>query len=198
MFVKELRNRLKFWRDADRIGPDIPGTHWKLHFQSTMLKLCKRKFLYFADTALFRPGAYAVGCSKISIGKRVVIRPCSHLHGASANLDVSITIEDDVLIGSGVHIYVTNHNFDNPDIPIYDQGHHLSRPVTLKKGCWIGANAIILPGVTIGENSVVGAGSVVTKSIPDRVVAAGSPAKVIKWLGSADNQPSGNHDTKIK
>ncbi|RYY14386.1 MAG: acyltransferase, partial [Chitinophagaceae bacterium] len=55
--------------------------------------------------------------------------------------------------------------------------------VVLKKGCWIGANAIILPGVTIGENSVVGAGSIVTKSIPDRVVAVGSPARVVKKIG---------------
>lgn len=182
MFIKELSDKLKFWRSVDRIGPDIPSSHWKLHFQSTMLKLCQKKFYHFDETAQFRAGAYAVGCSKISIGKRVVIRPCSHLHGASANLDVSITIEDDVLIGSGVHIYVTNHNFDNPEIPIYYQGHYPSEPVVLKKGCWIGANVIILPGVTVGENSVIGAGSVVTRSVPDRVVAAGIPVKVIKSL----------------
>ena len=52
----------------------------------------------------------------------------------------------------------------------------------MKRGCWVGANAIILPGVTIGENAVVGAGSVVTKSIPDKVVAVGNPARIIRHL----------------
>ena len=76
------------------------------------------------------------------------------------------------------------HRFDNPDIPIIDQGDHRAEPVTLKTGCWIGANALILPGVTVGRNSVIGAGSVVTKSIPDRVLAAGNPAKVIRAIGN--------------
>jgi acetyltransferase-like isoleucine patch superfamily enzyme len=183
MLLRELRDRVKFWKNADRIGPDIPATYWRLFMKSTMLKLCRKKFYHFADSAEFRPGAYAVGCSKISIGKRVVIRPGTHLHGATADLELGIIIEDDVLIGSGVHIYINNHNFDNPDIPIIDQGHYTAKPVTLKKGCWIGANAVLLPGVTIGENSVVGAGAVVTRSIPDRVLAAGAPAKVIKAIG---------------
>ena len=54
--------------------------------------------------------------------------------------------------------------------------------VILRKGCWIGANSIILPGVEIGENSVVGAGSIVTKSFPKGVVIAGNPAKLIKEI----------------
>ncbi|WP_312364794.1 DapH/DapD/GlmU-related protein [Sphingobacterium sp.] len=97
-------------------------------------------------------------------------------------MKLSIVIEDDVMIGSGVHIYVNNHKFDDITIPIIDQGYYPDLPVILKKGCWIGANTIILPGVTIGENSVVGAGSVVTKSIPKNVVAVGNPAKVLKSI----------------
>jgi len=57
----------------------------------------------------------------------------------------------------------------------------------LRKGCWIGANAVILPGVIIGENSVVGAGSVVTKSIPNGVIAVGNPAKVIRKIGERNS-----------
>ena len=79
MFLSEFSQRIHFWQEADPIGPDIPYTHWRLHFKSTMLKLCKEKFQYFDDTADFRPGAYAVCCSKISLGKRVVIRPSSML-----------------------------------------------------------------------------------------------------------------------
>ena len=86
------------------------------------------------------------------------------------------------MLGPGVHIYTNNHKFDNPSIPVFHQGDYPSKKVVLKKGCWIGANAILLPGVTIGENSVIGAGAIVTKSIPPRVLAAGNPAKIIKYI----------------
>ncbi len=180
--LKELRDKLKFWKTTDRIGPDILGTHWRLYFKSTMLKLCKKKFMYFADSAEIRPGAYVIGCSQISLGERVVLRPASMLHGETNSLKQSIIIEDDVLIGSGVQIYVENHRFMDYNKSIIDQGHNQSLQVILKKGCWIGANAILLPGVTIGINSVIGAGSIVTKSIPDYCVAVGNPAKIVKKI----------------
>lgn len=183
MIINDIIKKYRFCKTTDRIGPDIPFTHWKLHFNKSMHKLCKEKFLYFSETAQFRAGAYAVGCSKISIGNRVIIRPNVMLFGETViDMNCSILIEDDVMIGSGVHIYVNNHKFDDPNIPLIDQGYYPDQKVILKKGCWIGANAIILPGVSIGENSVVGAGSIVTKSIPDRVVAVGSPAKVVKSI----------------
>ncbi|WP_295127413.1 DapH/DapD/GlmU-related protein [uncultured Chitinophaga sp.] len=147
-----------------------------------MLKLCKKKFHHFADTAELRPGCYVVGCSQISIGNRVVIRPNTQLHGETATAAVSIVIEDDVLIGSGVNIYVENHRFSNPDIPIIDQGHESSRPVRICKGAWLGANVVVLPGVTIGEGAVIGAGAVVTKDIPPHGVAVGAAARVVKQL----------------
>jgi len=147
-----------------------------------MLKLCKEKFKYFDDTAEFRPGAYAIGCSKISIGKRVVIRPGTMLFADTRENDIGIAIQDNVLIGSCVHFYVTKHNFGNPNYPIIDQGFLDSKSVLIKSGCWIGANVTILPGVTIGKNAVIGAGSVVTKTIPDFVVAVGNPAKIISEI----------------
>lgn len=183
MFLAELLQRVRFWKEADRIGPDIPYTHWRLHFKSTMLRLCKDKFGHFDDTADFRPGAYAICCSKISLGKRVVVRPTTMFFADPREGGAGITIEDDVMMGSGVHLYVNNHRFDSPDVPIIDQGHYVSEPIVLKKGCWLGANVIVLPGVTIGENSVVGAGSLVTKSIPAGVLAAGNPARIIKKVG---------------
>ena len=93
-----------------------------------------------------------------------------------------VVIEDNVMMGAGVHFYVNNHRFDRTDIPLIEQGYYPSESIVVKKGAWIGANAIILPGVMLGENSVVGAGSIVTKSIPANSVAVGSPAKVIKKL----------------
>jgi acetyltransferase-like isoleucine patch superfamily enzyme len=145
-----------------------------------MIKLCKKKFCNFDNSAEIRPGAYVVGCSQISIGKNVVIRPETQLHGETATLDISIIIENDVLIGSGVHIYVENHNFSDPDTPIFYQGHSQAKKVVVRSGAWIGANVIILPGVEIGNNAIIGAGSIVTKSIPKGAIAVGNPAKIIK------------------
>lgn len=178
--LSELSRRISFWKNADRIGPDIPYNHWMLFFPSAMKKLCKKKFMYFDDSADFRPGAYAMVCSKISIGKRVVIRPPSILEAYLGGDKGFIYIEDDVLLGPGVVIIVNNHRYDQKVIPIIDQGFDKIRDIRLKKGCWIGANAIILSGVTVGEHAVVGAGSVVTKDVPPFSVVVGSPARIIK------------------
>jgi acetyltransferase-like isoleucine patch superfamily enzyme len=180
--IKEIWHKIRYWNSADRIGPDMLSTHWRLYFPTTMRNLCVDKFKFFGDAAEFRPGAYAVGCSKISIGKRVVIRPGTMLHADTREHGAGIVIEDDVLLGSGVHIYVDKHQFDNPEKPVIDQGYHESKEVLLKKGCWIGANCIILPGVTIGETAVIGAGSIVTKNVPARTAAAGNPAKVFREI----------------
>lgn len=185
MILKEIIDRIKFWKTADRIGPDIPYTHWHLHFKSKMKTLCQRKFKYFADTAEFRPGAYAITCSKISLGARVIIRPGSMLFADPREDGAGITIEDGAMVGSGVHLYANNHRFDDPDVPIIDQGHYPSEAILIRKGCWLGANVVVLPGVTIGENTVVGAGSVVNKDLPARVLAAGNPARPIRAIGEA-------------
>ncbi len=183
MQLAELWQRIQFWRDADRIGPDMPLTHWRLHFKSTMRTLCECKFMRFGVGAEFRPGAYAISCGRISIGDRVIVRPGSMLFADPREDGAHITIENDVMMGSNVHIYVHNHRFDDPDVPIIDQGYYPSKSVILKRGCWVGASSVILPGVTIGENAVVGAGSVVVDDIPDRMLAAGNPARVVREIG---------------
>ena len=175
----EFLKKRKFDLLADRIGPDIPFTHWRLYFKKLMISLCKEKFNRFHASSEFRPGAYAIGCSQISIGERVVIRPGTMFQGEADNIDVSILIEDDVLIGSGVHIYVQNHRFGKIGVPIIEQGYAPGEKVILRKGCWIGANSILLPGITIGENAVVGAGSIVTKSVDPYAIVGGNPAKLL-------------------
>ena len=183
--LPEVFSRIKFWNNADRIGPDILLTHWRLYFKSTMKKLCVKKFKQFGVGAEFRPGAYAEACSKISIGDNVVIRPGTFLFADPTDGGGSIIIEDKVSIGPGVHFYTNNHEFSDASQAIYDQGYPTpteNDSIILKKGCWIGAAVIILPGVTIGENAVIGAGSVVTKNIPAYTVAVGNPAKVIKSI----------------
>lgn len=187
MKLAELIQRYRFWRDADRIGPDMLGTHWRLYFKSTMGVLCRQKFMAFGEGAEFRPGAYAESCSKIGIGRNVVIRPGSFLFADPTEGGGGIVIEDDVLIGPGVHFYTNNHAFSDVTVPIIDQGYPKSTiedSITVRRGAWIGAGSIILPGVTIGENAVVGAGSIVTRDVPAYSVAVGNPARVLKTMKS--------------
>lgn len=91
-----------------------------------------------------------------------------------------ITIGDNVLIASDVLITSENHSIDPEDEKYYKDQPLRCADVEIKEGCWIGEKVSILPGVSIGKKSVIGAGSVVTKSIPDYCIAVGSPARVIK------------------
>ncbi len=84
------------------------------------------------------------------------------------------------MMGPDVLIYTTNHEFRNKDIPMQQQGYQPERPVSIGNDVWIGARVIILPGVTIGDGCVIGAGAVVTKDVPAYSVCAGNPAKVVK------------------
>ena len=90
----------------------------------------------------------------------------------------NLIIEKNVLIASHVFISTENHGL-NPEITYLNQPL-ISADVKIRENAWIGEKVIILPGVTIGKNSIIGAGSVVTKSIPDFAIACGNPAKVIK------------------
>lgn len=180
--IRTIFSKRFFDKKADRIGPDLPFTHWRIYFKPLMQKLCKKKFKYFGENAEFRPGAYAIGCSRISIGSNVVIRPNTMLFSDPRPNGAEIIICDNVLIGSGVHLYTNNHRFDKSDIPIIKQGHYSGKSIKINDGSWIGANAIILPGVTVGKNSVIAAGAVVSKDVPDFTVVAGVPAKEIKKI----------------
>lgn len=73
--LRLLFNKRRFDLSADRLGPDLPFTHWRLYFKPLMYKLCKKKFKYFADTAEIRPGVFIIACLKISLGQRVALRP---------------------------------------------------------------------------------------------------------------------------
>lgn len=88
-----------------------------------------------------------------------------------------ITIEDNVLIDPKASILTVNH----PSNPTQRRGLIL-KPVHLKKNCWIGANATILPGVTVGENAIVAAGAVVSKDVPGNAIVVGIPAKVVQMI----------------
>jgi acetyltransferase-like isoleucine patch superfamily enzyme len=114
----------------------------------------------------------------INYGKHTKIGKNVFINFDCVFLDLGgITIEDGVLIAPQVSLLSEGH----PLSP--DKRHSLvPKPIHIKKNAWIGANATILHGVTIGENSVVAAGSVVSKDVPDNVVVGGIPAKIIKKI----------------
>ena len=92
-----------------------------------------------------------------------------------------VTIGQHVNLAQGIVVTALNHNYSIPDQQIDQQGV-TTAAVTIGNDCWIGANAVILPGVTIGEHSVVAAGAVVTKDVPSHSLVAGVPARIIKQI----------------
>ena len=123
-------------------------------------------------------------CGKhIFIGDKVIINMnCTFVDN---NI---IEIGDNVLIASNVQIYTATHSTKLQErvVADWEAGEGICKtyalPVRINDGAWIGGGAIILPGVTIGKNSVIGAGSIVTHSIPDNCVAVGNPCRVIKQI----------------
>lgn len=115
-----------------------------------------------------------------------------HVHfGRMVYANYGLTMVDDT------HIYVGDCTMFGPNVVVATAGHPIlpelreqqyqySIPVRIGRNCWIGAGAIILPGITIGDNVVVGAGSVVTRDLPDSVVAAGNPCRVLREVGERD------------
>lgn len=91
-----------------------------------------------------------------------------------------VEIEENVLLASYINILGHNHGMNPESTQGYGEQSLVAQPVTIRANAWIGQDVSILPGVTIGEKSIIGCGSVVTKSIPDFSIAVGNPAKVIK------------------
>ena len=115
-----------------------------------------------------------------------------HVHfGKGVYANFNLTLVDDT------HIYVGDHTMIGPNVTLATAGHPIlpalreevyqfNLPVRIGRSCWLGAGVIVLPGVTIGDNTVVGAGSVVTRDLPCGVVAAGNPCRVVREIGKRD------------
>lgn len=100
--------------------------------------------------------------------------------GVNARIHGSCEIGSYVMMGENCTIITRNHRHDRTDIPMMHQGFEEERPVCIGSDVWIGDGVTILPGVHIGDGSIIAAGAVVTKDIPSFSIAAGVPAKVIK------------------
>ena len=89
------------------------------------------------------------------------------------------------MLGPKVALYAVNHPIDPV---VRASGYDFPKPITIGNNVWIGGSTVVCPGVTIGDNTVIGAGSVVTHDIPDMVVAAGNPCRVIRPITDEDRQ----------
>lgn len=117
-----------------------------------------------------------------------------HVHfGKGVYANFNLTLVDDT------HIYVGDYTMFGPNVTVATAGHPIlpelrqqgyqyNAPVHIGKNCWLGSGVIVLPGVTIGDNVVVGAGSIVTKDLPDNVVAVGNPCKVLREVNEHDKE----------
>lgn len=110
----------------------------------------------------------------LTIGDRCYIGRFAHINAAR-----SVVIEDEVLIADRVHISDYQHAFDDPARSVLGQGITEPRPVRIGWGSWIGAGAVIMPGINIGRGAIVGANAVVTADVGDHEIVAGVPARVI-------------------
>lgn len=143
-------------------------------------EIMARLFAEVGDNCYIEPPLHANWCIHTHLGKNVY---------ANFNLtlvdDTHIYIGDNVMIGPNVTIAAAGHPIDPELRHRYGQ---FNIPVKIGANVWIGAQSVILPGVNIGENSVIGAGSIVTKDIPDNVVAVGNPCRVLREISDHDKE----------
>jgi acetyltransferase-like isoleucine patch superfamily enzyme len=132
---------------------------------------------------------------RFSIGRQSVVESFSCINNAVGDVVIGdhtriglhntiigpVSIGSHVNLAQGITVTALNHNFCEPNKRIDEQGVS-TQEIVINDDVWIGANAVILPGVTIGSHCVVAAGAVVTKDIPDGCIVAGVPAKIIKQL----------------
>lgn len=142
-------------------------------WRSVRRRIAGPLFEYQGKDVNIEHGAYFGSGSDIRVGSRSGLGVNCRVHGP-------LQVGQDVMIGPDVLIYATNHAFSDVNRPMIGQGFQEPRRVFIEDDAWIGARAIILPGVTIGTGSIVGAGAVVTTDVPPYSVAAGNPAEVIR------------------
>lgn len=135
------------------------------------------------------------------VGENCYIEPPFHSNwgGKNVHLGKNVYFNFNATMVDDTHIFIGDCTMLGPNVVIATAGHPIlpelrekalqyNMPVHIGKNCWLGAGVIVLPGVTIGDNTVIGAGSVVTKDIPANVVAVGNPCKVLREISEHDKE----------
>ncbi len=157
------------------IGKRLPKSQGKFGFISQAIRyvLCKHIFNQVGEHVNIEKNAFFGSGNDISIGENSGI-------GINASIQGPLSIGKFVMMGPDVIIYTRSHCYERTDLPMMLQGDSEALPVVIEDDVWIGARVVIIPGVTIGRGSIVGAGSVVTKDVESYAIVGGVPAKVIK------------------
>ena len=144
-------------------------------------RLLREMFAEVGEGCYIEPPLHANwGGRHVHFGKRVYAN-----FGLTLVDDTHITVGDYTMLGPHVTIATAGH----PILPqLREQGYQYNMPIHIGKNCWLGAGVIIVPGVTIGDNVVIGAGSVVTKDLPDNVVAVGNPCRILRPVSERDRE----------
>jgi len=143
-----------------------------LLYRALFKKAGKDLFIY--------PNVYIIFSRKISVGKRVAINVNTYLDGRG-----EIVIGDNVMIGPGCIMSSCEHGYENTDVPMHQQPIRYGK-IEIGDDVWLGGNVCVKSGVTIHRGSVVAAGSVVTKDVPEYSIVGGVPAKIISSRKSSD------------
>jgi len=133
------------------------------------------------------------------VGENCYIEPPLHSNwgGRHTHLGKNVYANFNLTLVDDTHIYIGDYTMLGPNVVLATAGHPIDPtlreralqynvPVRIGRNCWLGAGVIVLPGITIGDNVVVGAGSVVTKDLPDNVVAVGNPCRVLRPVSQRD------------
>ncbi len=136
-----------------------------------------KKLAHLGNHCFIHPTVCFSAPEKISIGDYVHIQPNCQLYGQGGG----ITIDTGTIFSTEICIFARNHHYNSDDLQYipYDQ-RFVERHVHVGKYVWVGARAMIMAGVTVGDGAVIAAGAVVTKDVPSCAVVAGNPAKIIK------------------
>jgi acetyltransferase-like isoleucine patch superfamily enzyme len=203
--MDELARRAKLWAVKWRWYErnSLPWNRVRIHWE-----LMRREA--FARWPLHGNVLEALRDGRLELGPHVLLEPDVWISapgdaririggGTFLNIGVMVAAQDLVEIGShcmlanGCFVSDASHRFDDPDRPITEQGFESKGPTRIGDNCWLGLGVVVTSGVTIGERSVIGANSVVTRDIPPYSVAAGAPARVLRQVrygapGTGDNE----------
>ena len=168
-----IRAFIRIFRSLNRLCTEV--------YLKIVLKRCGTQVSIARPFVIFGP-------KQVEIGNNVSISAFFHLHGMG-----NVRIGNRVMIAS--HVAITSLTHDHSGPLMYATG--IMRPVVIEDDVWIGTHAVILPGVTIGQGAVVGAGSVVTRDVPANAVVGGVPARIIQQhrLANAFEQTRGTQAT---
>lgn len=196
-----VRSTRRYLNEVATVGPSDPYSKKFYYFGRNAALMAPQgvvyneRFLSIGDETLIGPNVcLTAGISAeqemlltptVTIGRKCIIGRGSHIIG-----HWSIELGDEIQTGPYVYITDQNHSYEDPNAPVGWQTP-VEAAVKIGSGSWIGTNAVILPGTTLGRNTVVAAGAVVRGEFPDHVVLGGVPAKILRHYSEANGWQAG-------